>query len=88
MWHARPPFFSNPDAMVIDDGKLTSKSAALHSGAALNQNHGTFDVGISKETYPFLNMTMDELPQEEMPSEVACRLIEHELGFDGVPALK
>jgi hypothetical protein len=44
-------------------------------------------VGSSRECSHH-DMLTNEMPEDEMPQDTACRLIEEKLGTDGNPALK
>jgi hypothetical protein len=75
------------DQGVTDGGKLTSSLDELDSGAALGKNQCIAGVGIGSKCCIY-DMPKDEMLEHEMPPEVAYRMIQDDLAFDGNPVLK
>jgi glutamate decarboxylase len=71
----------------VGESESMNKPESPDSGVALDENH--YETGASVGcTYSMSNMARNEMPNDEMPREVAYRMIQDDLTIDVTPARK
>jgi hypothetical protein len=75
------------DQEVISGGELMRSLDEKDSGVALGENHCIASVATGSK-HSIYDMPKYKMPEDEMPREVAYRMIQDDLAFDVTPDLK